>query len=123
MKLQHNIEGVFQNNFVDVEDTMLIENYEEVGAEIVEVDDQDQYEVISEDDEKEKSPIPSKNRVSFAFPLVQSPNKQKEEMNKVHNIKCHFDVSCFAALSEKKLNFNKKSHRYNVFQSIIFSEL
>uniref|UniRef100_UPI00389B3B33 C2H2-type domain-containing protein n=1 Tax=Caenorhabditis elegans TaxID=6239 RepID=UPI00389B3B33 len=31
------------------------------------------------------------SHMSFAFPLVQSPNKQKEEMNKVHNIKCHFD--------------------------------
>nr|pir hypothetical protein T07G12.9 - Caenorhabditis elegans [Caenorhabditis elegans] len=97
---EHKTMGEFQYNFDD-EDTVLIGNYEEVGTEIDEADEQHNEE-NSEDDEEDESPIPSKKRVSFAVPLVQSRSKQKDEMNKVHIIKCHFD-KC-----NKSYNWRKK---------------
>ncbi|CAB05277.2 C2H2-type domain-containing protein [Caenorhabditis elegans] len=100
LSTEHKTMGEFQYNFDD-EDTVLIGNYEEVGTEIDEADEQHNEE-NSEDDEEDESPIPSKKRVSFAVPLVQSRSKQKDEMNKVHIIKCHFD-KC-----NKSYNWRKK---------------
>ncbi|CDR32756.1 C2H2-type domain-containing protein [Caenorhabditis elegans] len=103
LSTEHNTMGEFQYDFDD-EDTVLIGNYEEVGTEIDEAEQQN--EENSEDDEEDESPIPSTKKVSFAVPVVQRLNKRNEQMNKNHIIKCNFE-GCKQILSWK-LRYGKQ---------------
>nr|DAA05836.1 TPA_inf: ZIM-1 [Caenorhabditis remanei] len=82
------------------EDTMILDHQEEVVTENLEaVDNQDDDEKEHEDENEhfsgdetaENRNACANKRVSFAEPLIQSSNRKKAEMNKVHIVKCHYD--------------------------------